>query len=339
MYTKFTLMSILFVCASTCNRVSVQAQEYKDLEAGQSVSTFWTRLDMLDNSDVLNTAVKRFLSNNDLTGNNGLALRPSSTTMLTSNLVSTVDFDTLQAQFVTLAVGVPTALSVPFQEDSAVVQFTSGFSFPFYGESYLSTFAGFNGSLGFGTQDTDSGPKEVSTWVSGFPKVSGAYGNFTGTSFGGSITATQLDTERVLFEYRNISGDTSDNNWNVTLYNSGQIDLSYPGVINEPNFILGTSGGGTATFEEVNFLNPPSGSGSLASIYQVASDGNGPNAFPREFNLEGYTVSLFPNSVGSYDWVTQAIPEPSVGLLSSGSLALLFLGMSRALPGRKRAKK
>lgn len=300
----------------------------------------WSNLNLANNIDVLNTAVRRFVMEDKLVDENSFTFSSSAAGLLASSSISSTDFDTLQAQVVTLAVGVPTSLSVPFQEDSAIVSFASGFSFPFFGQTYTSTFAGFNGSISFGGQDTDSGPKEVSTFLVGPPKLSGAYGNFTGTSFGGAITATQLDAERVLFEYRNIAGDTTNNNWNVTLYNSGQIDLSYPGVIIEPNFILGASNGSSVSggSQQVDFLNPPTGSGVEPSIYQVASDGS-PNPVITPFNLEGFTVSLVPNAVGSYDYITQAIPEPSVELLSSGSLALLFFSMSRALPGRKRAKK
>lgn len=310
----------------------------KDISNSVELTSFFSGLEDTS-SDVLNAAVRRLLMDDRRTGKDGFTTNTAVADILTSSSTLT-DFDTLQAQVVNLSIGIPVALSVPFLEDSAIVNFANGFSFPFYGQSYASTFAGFNGSISFGGQDANAGPKDVSSFLVGAPKLSGAYGNFTGTSSGGSIVATQIDAERVLFEYRNITGDTTNNNWNVTLYNSGQIDLSYPGVINEASFILGASNGSNVSggSQQVDFLNPPTGSGVEPSIYQVASDGS-VNPVVTPFNLEGFTVSLFPNAVGSYDYITQAIPEPSVGLLSSGSLALLFLGMSRALPGRKRAKK
>lgn len=130
-------------------------------------------------------------------------------------------------------------------------ELTLPFSFPFQGSSYGSVFVNSNGNLTFGSGDNDFSDT-VSELLNDQPRIAALWDDLSPNQ-GGQVIA-EFGTTSVSVEFQNVpeflSGNS--NNFVVTLYDTGVIDIAY-GNVDTDDVIIGISpGGGAADPGEVD---------------------------------------------------------------------------------------
>jgi len=118
------------------------------------------------------------------------------------------------------------------------------FSFDFNGTSYNSVFVNSNGSLTFGSGDTDFS-ESVSEFLSDQPRIAPLWDDLSPNQ-AGSVTVSQ-DATSLTVSFENVpqflTGDS--NNFDVTLNSDGSFSIEY-GALGSVDAIVGTTPGGGA---------------------------------------------------------------------------------------------
>lgn len=209
----------------------------------------------------------------------------------------------------------------------------SGFSFPFFGQSYGSIFVNSNGSITFGTGDAsaDAISTTVSSMLAGPPRIAAFRADLDFRtspfrSFDGklkswqrttSYTATYFDVGS--FNVKFPSGASAHSTFQITLYNTGVIQLDYNGFVgpvqgpdifpvNDRVIVMITPGGSVSSVLSVDLSTGGISSNSQQSIVeQFLTPVTGASG---SFDLGNTTLLLIPNDQGGYDIKVSPLLEP-----------------------------
>jgi len=158
------------------------------------------------------------------------------------------------------------------------------FSFPFQGSSYTSVFVNSNGSLTFGSGDTDFS-ETVAEFLNDQPRIAALWDDLSPNN-GGTVVVDQTSTTwTVTFDGVPEFFATGANTFSVTLYDTGRVDITY-GTTNGNDGLVGvTPGGGVADPGGTDL----SAAGTLSvngTTYELFGSG--------AFDLDGTTVTFQP---------------------------------------------
>lgn len=138
-------------------------------------------------------------------------------------------------------------------DDSLKVDFSSGFSFPFYGMTYTSVFINSDGNLTFGKKDDASSPRDVFRTLGGPPRIAGFFSDLN-PAVGGEVRVHQTSTRfRVTWKGVPEFGAANSNTFQINLFRSGKIQFVY-GDLDANDAVVGISPGNTGT-SNTNFLD------------------------------------------------------------------------------------
>jgi len=170
--------------------------------------------------------------------------------------------------------------------DDDAAEVALGFDFPFQGNIYNSVFINSNGSLSFGSGDTDfspsvfemegTPPRIAPLWTDLSPNNGGMI--VAGNAENGSQTISFMDIPEFFFG--------GSNNFSVTLSDSGQVDIEYGGLT-APTGIAGVSAGDSSTGTAVDFSSATNWPGA-GTTYEEFVFGLS------EFDLAGTTITFDP---------------------------------------------
>lgn len=132
-------------------------------------------------------------------------------------------------------------------DDFKEISFTSGFSFPYYGEVFTSVFVNSDGNLTFLSGDKSISFRDVLRALSGPPRISPFFWDLN-PDLGGSIRVLQTEsrfsvTWNDISEYVILGGRTS-NTFQVSLLKNGDIEFVY-GRVGTRSAVVGLSPGNT----------------------------------------------------------------------------------------------
>jgi hypothetical protein len=161
-----------------------------------------------------------------------------------------------------------------------------GFTFPYQGVDYTSVFVNSNGNLTFGSGDTDF-PESVSEFLNDQPRIPPLWDDLSPNQ-GGLVTA-EFGTGSMTVMFSGVpqfaAGDS--NTFSVTLFESGDIDVSYGGVDALDGLVGVTDGGGAADPGETD-LSTGGTYSAAGTTYEQFTGGADP------FDLEGATLDFTP---------------------------------------------
>ncbi|MCI0602646.1 hypothetical protein L0156_06495 [bacterium] len=145
-------------------------------------------------------------------------------------------------------------------DDSEQVNFTSGFSFPFFGTTYTSVFINSDGNLTFTEKDDASTPRDLFRTLQGPPRVAPFFADLD-PSDGGEVRVLQSGTKfRVTWVDVPEFGTNNLNTIQVTLYKRGHIQIVYGSQVDGDDAVIGISPGntgpGSALFVDYSTVNP-----------------------------------------------------------------------------------
>ena len=128
--------------------------------------------------------------------------------------------------------------------DDTSTEYDLGFSFPFNGNSYTSVFVNSNGNLTFGSGDTDFS-ESVAELLSDQPRIAPLWDDLSPNA-GGLVLASH-GAGSATIEFREVPEflSTLGNNFRVTLYSDGRINVVY-GSVAAVDGLAGVSPGGGA---------------------------------------------------------------------------------------------
>lgn len=120
-----------------------------------------------------------------------------------------------------------------------------GFSFPFQGASYTEVFINSNGNLTFGSGDTDFS-ESVSEFLAESPRIAPLWDDLSPNQ--GGLVLTNGDATSFTVEFIDVPEffASTGNNFAVTLYDTGEIDIAYGSVAASDGLVGVTEGGGAA---------------------------------------------------------------------------------------------
>jgi hypothetical protein len=161
-----------------------------------------------------------------------------------------------------------------------------GFTFPYQGVDYTSVFVNSNGNLTFGSGDTDF-TESVSDFLNDQPRIAPLWDDLSPNQ-GGLVTA-EFGTGSMTVMFSGVpqfaAGDS--NTFSVTLFESGDIDVSYGGVDALDGLVGVTDGGGAADPGETD-LSTGGTYSAAGTTYEQFTGGADP------FDLEGATLDFTP---------------------------------------------
>lgn len=130
-------------------------------------------------------------------------------------------------------------------DDSLQVNFTSGFSFPFFGTTYSSVFVNSDGNLTFTEKDDASTPRDIFRTLQGPPRIAAFFADLDPSS-AGEVRVLQSGTKfRVTWRDVPEFGTNNSNTIQVTLFKNGNIQIAYSNSIDGNDAVIGISPGNT----------------------------------------------------------------------------------------------
>lgn len=212
------------------------------------------------------------------------------------------------ANIFTVALAPPVALPVwetsaisgglPASDDSThSVSFASGFSFPFYGNSYTGCNVNANGSLTFGGGDTSFQPS-AATFTGGLPRVSSWWRDLLPNS-STLFFNTSAFTGRAYTTWNNSSTYSGNINMQIGLYANGRIDFRYLSMADTGSGIVGISRGGNqgtpvvTDWSQVNWTACANLAQNVTAYEQTSNT-----------DLANDWLLLYPDGSGGYDWAS-----------------------------------
>ena len=125
-------------------------------------------------------------------------------------------------------------------DDNALISFTGGFSFPYYGSTYSSAHVGSNGFVTFGSGDTTYAPTKDAHFNQ--PRVSALFTDLSPAV--GTVSWKQLQ-DRVVITYAAVPhyGVPDTSTFQVVLEADGSVTLAYLDVFGGSEKLVGLSGG------------------------------------------------------------------------------------------------
>ena len=184
----------------------------------------------------------------------------------------------------------PAEVMLPLGDDDSK-EVTLGFDFPFFGQSYPSVHVNSDGNLTFGTSDSKAAKRDTKRFLTGAPRIATLFADLDPSS-GGAVSYLQADGS-VTISYKSVKlyGKSQTASVSVTLYASGQINISY-GQVGGSSYITGISKGGTDNTgvgeQPLSQLVLPIGYGGSNTIFQRFGD-------PEPFDLFNKTISFLPD--------------------------------------------
>lgn len=147
-------------------------------------------------------------------------------------------------------------------DDASVrINFTGGFSFPYFGTAYTSVFINSDGNLTFKESDSASVQRDVFRVLSGPPRICPFFQDLNPTA-GGAIKVLQTTTKFTVTwdgvsEYLN-SGINS-NTFQVSLFKNGNIEFIFGSRMDTKGGIVGitTGGASVSNMKLVNYSSDP----------------------------------------------------------------------------------
>jgi C1A family cysteine protease len=170
--------------------------------------------------------------------------------------------------------------------DDQSLKLDLGFSFPFYGKSYLDVFVNSDGNLTFGAGDDATAPRDKARFLTGAPRIAALYADLNPAS-GGSVSygKTAPDSLFVRFDGVKRYDGKGSGSVTVTLDPKGNVTLAYGAVAAAP-YVVGVSRGGSGNSAGESSLGPGSVAyGSANAVFQ---------AFVQGFGLANQTVVFTP---------------------------------------------
>jgi hypothetical protein len=149
--------------------------------------------------------------------------------------------------------GNPITLS---DDDSERYNFTSGFSFPFFGNTYTSVFINSDGNLTFREGDNASTGRDVFRVITGPPRIALFFQDLN-PQVRGQVRVLQSSTKLTITwndvtEFLNFGSNS--NTFQMNLYKNGNIDLIYGNRIDTRAAVVGICPGNTS-FNNVRLIN------------------------------------------------------------------------------------
>lgn len=229
------------------------------------------------------------------------------------------------SNFVDHLVGVQT-YALPASDDGYLSLSFDG-TFPFYGTSYSAIWFNSNGSVTFGSGDTDYTPTEAEL-LAGAPRIAPMFADIS-PNVGGTGTATIVrDAAGALvsatFTYDQIpafGNQSSLNTFSTILNGDGSIEMDWNGIALSGAGIAGiTPGNGSAGPNEVDLTYGTGFAGGPGqAIYEVfAGSGCGEDAS----DLTGFTGLFVPTGTDSYAFSTPVGSLPTFTSLVSPAFGL-----------------
>ena len=130
-------------------------------------------------------------------------------------------------------------------DDSQQVNFTSGFSFPFFGTTYTSVFINSDGNLTFTEKDDASTPRDIFRTLQGPPRIAAFFADLD-PSRAGEVRVLQSGTKfRVTWRDVPEFGAFNSNTIQVTLFKNGNIQIVYGNTVDGNDAVIGVSPGNT----------------------------------------------------------------------------------------------
>ncbi len=165
--------------------------------------------------------------------------------------------------------------------DDGFAEIPTGFSFPYQGDNYTSVFVNANGSLTFGSGDTDFS-ESVGELLSGQPRIAVAWDDLNPSS-GGEVFAT-YSAGSVTVNWEDVPEwlSTGSNTFSVTLESNGDVSLDYDGMTLGDSIVGVTPGGGAADPGETD----------LSAGGPYSASGTTYEEFTGDFDLDGQTVDF-----------------------------------------------
>ncbi len=165
--------------------------------------------------------------------------------------------------------------------DDDFEQVPLGFNFPFQGSSYSSVFVNSNGSLTFGSGDTDF-TESVSEFLNDQPRIAALWDDLSPNN-GGEVSV-EFDAGSTTVNFVNVPEffSTGSNSFSVTLDSNGDYSIDY-GAVSAGDGIVGTTPGGGAA-------NPGETDLSAGGPYTKA--GTTYEQFTGDFDLDSTTVEF-----------------------------------------------
>jgi hypothetical protein len=148
-------------------------------------------------------------------------------------------------------------------DDSEKIDFTGGFTFPFFGKTYNSVFVNSDGNLTFQDKDDAGSPRDVFRVLTGPPRLA-VFFNDLNPSVGGQVLVLQTATSfRVTWKNVPEFDSSNSNTFQVTLSRSGNIRFAYSKSIDAKDAVVGISpgdtGASTAKFVDLSKLRTTKG--------------------------------------------------------------------------------
>jgi len=161
-----------------------------------------------------------------------------------------------------------------------------GFSFPFQGSNYTSVFVNSNGNLTFGSGDTDFS-ESVLEFLNDQPRIAPLWFDLSPNNGGQVSVEYGAGWATVNFDGVPEFPATGSNNFSVTMYDDGSVDIQY-GAVSALDGLVGlTEGGGAANPGETDF----SAGGAFSAVgttYEQFTGGGD------SFDLTGVNLPFLP---------------------------------------------
>lgn len=137
---------------------------------------------------------------------------------------------------------------------SALVNFTSGFSFSYFGTTYNSVFINSDGNLTFKSADNASTARDAFRILSGPPRIAALFLDLD-PSAGGNVNVLQSGT-KVTITWNGVPefGKVNSNTFQVNLFKNGNIEIIFSDTVAAKEGITGISPGNTSS-SNLRFVN------------------------------------------------------------------------------------
>ncbi len=197
-------------------------------------------------------------------------------------------------------------------DDSDLIVFSEGFSFPFFGSERSSIFVNSNGNLTFGGGDTTFDPAVPSGVVSGLARISPLYTDLNPSAafIPGSGVFVNQHPDRLVVTWNRVPqfGEGGDNTFQTVLFADGRIQFGYNGLTAD-----GFGNGFGSDTLDISVAVSPGGSPTLrtadysteAPFSRIASE-----AILENFNIDG-SFDLTAASCSSRPTATAATTSAS----------------------------